>query len=211
MDNAKAAAVLKAVEELFTEEESHGSPAIINNGPQYIGEKLGYPPAEVLVHLRVLHRKGLIALFNGFGPYVVIARDQSLLKPQTAVVTDGGKSAKLSKVRRGRVAEVDTEGEHPPEVAELLSYITELETTLDTTQARLETSERRRHNISDARNRSDEAKARAEEELRRVKAENGVLKQEADKVPVLEQQLADQHGRHTIPSDLAASIARLTK
>lgn len=211
MDNTRAAAILEVVEALFEDEESHGHLAVISDAPQFIGDKLGYPPAEVLVHLRVLHRKGRIALFNSFGPYVSIARDQSLLKPPTAVVTDGGKSAKLSKARRNRSSEVTTEAEHPPEVAELLAYIAELETTLDATQAKLETSERRRRNISDARRRSDEGKARADEELRRIKAENGVLKQEADKVPGLEQQLAEQRGRHAIPTDLAASIARLTK
>jgi len=47
-----------------------------------------------------------------------------------------------------------------------------------------------------------------ENELRRVKAENSVLKLEADKVPELEHQLAEQHDQRKIPTDLAAAIAK---
>lgn len=211
MDNARATAVLEAVEEFFKNEELHHRPAVMSDGPQFIGGKLGYPPAEVMVLLRQLHRKGRIGLIGDLGPHVIIARDQSQLKLPTAIVTSGGKKAKLSRGPRGRSSEVATEDEHSEEVAELLAYIAQLETMLDDTQARLDTSERKRLNITDARNRSDEAKAGAEKELQRVKAENTTLKREADKVPELERQLAEQQGQRIIPTDLAAAIAKLTQ
>lgn len=208
MDNARANAVLEAVEEFFKGEERHHRPAVMNDGPQFIGDKLGYSPGEVLVLLRHLHRKGRIGLLGDFGPHVIIARDQSVLRVPTAIVTNGGKKAKLSKGPRGRSSEVTTEGERSDEVAELLEYIDQLETMLDDVQAKLETSERRRDNITDARNRSNEAKVGVENELRRVKAENSALKLEADKVPDLERQLAEQHDQREIPTDLAAAIAK---
>jgi len=211
MDNARTAAVLEMVQGLFADEESHGHPAIINDGPQFIGEKLGYSPAEVLVILRMLHRKGFIALLNSFGPHVSIARDQSLLKLPIAVITDGGRNAKLSKGPRSRPSEAPAQDEQPPEVAGLLAYIAELERELDGVQAKYEHTEQRRRNIKDARDREKEARTSAEAELGRVKAENRTLKQEADKVPELERRLAEQQGHRTIPSDLAASIARLTQ
>jgi hypothetical protein len=211
MDNEKANAVLRVLEQFFTDEESPGHPAILGDCPQLIGEKLGLPPAEVLVLLRILHRKGLIGLFGGIGPQVMVARDQSLLRPPTAVITDGGKNAKLGKWRRNRTSEEPTEDELPPETAELLEYIDQLEKLLDEVQARAEHAEKRRRNISDARQRSDEAKTEADKALRRSKAENTTLKTEADKVPGLERQIAELQGRRVIPDDLAETLARLTQ
>lgn len=213
--DSKAQAVLDAAEELFREEEAHEHPPMIGDGPKAIGEKLGLPPAEVLVLLRMLHRKGMIALFSGFGLSATIARDQALLRPPTAVVTDGGRGAKLSKGRRVQGYYEDPEAS-PPEIEELLAYITQLEATLDETQARADKAEGRRRNISDARRRAEEGKAEAEERLRRAMADNRRLSQQVDqlqteaaKVPGLEQTIKELRSPRQLPEELAATLARL--
>lgn len=219
MDNARERAVLEAAEQLFCEEEAHGHLPMIGNGAQAIGEKLGFSSAEVLVLLKMLHRKGKIGLVNGAGIYVTVARDQELLQTPATVITGGGKKAKLAKGRRLRLPE----GEVPPDESdasgssELMTRVAQLERELKAAQVAAEKAETRRRNMSDARQRSDEAKASVEKELRRVKAENRsltetvkTLRAEADKVPGLERQIAELKRPRTLPDDLAATIARLT-
>lgn len=217
MDNEKANAVLAAAQEFFREEESHGHLPMINDGPKAIGEKLGFPPAEVLVLLRMLHRRGMIALV-GFGTHVTIAQSQDLLRPPSTVITDGGKSAKYGKGRRLRETEVMPEDEHPPEVEELQAYIAELEKMLDGVQAKADHAEQRRRNVSDARKRADEAKEAAEQKLREALAEVRRLNQtvetlqtKAGKVSELEREIEELRRPHALSGDLAATIARLTQ
>lgn len=217
MDSPRTAAVLEAARQLFEEQESNGHVAAVGNGPQVIGEKLGFPPAEVLVILRNLHRKGRIGLSNGIGPNATIARAQEALRPVTTVITGGGTGAKIGKARRAR----PSEGDEPPEStedSELLDRIAQLEKALDEAQAATKQAEERRSNMRDARQRSDEAKARVEEELRRVKAENRTLSQrvetlqvEAAKVADLERQISQLERPQVLPDELAATIARLTR
>lgn len=217
MDNERANAVLQEAERHFREEESHGNPAIVGNSPQLIGAALGFPPAEVLVLLRMLHRKGSIGLVGGFGMGITIARTQALLRPPTAVITDGGKSAKLGKGHRLRTEEY-LEDESPPETDLLLDYIAQLERTVDGLQDKADQTERRRRNVVDARRRDNEAKASVEEDLRQAKTTIRTLTQTADElreradmVPELERRLAALQEPRTVPKDLAETIARLTQ
>ena len=219
MDSARERAVLEVAEQLFCEEEVHGHPAMIGNASQVIGEKLGFSSAEVLVLLRMLHRKGKIGLLNGVGVHVTIARNQELLQTPATVITGGGKKAKLAKGRRLRLPddEAPSEDASTSDTRELLNRIAQLERDLKEARAAAEKAETRRRNMSDARQRSDEAKADTEKELRRVKAENRslaetieTLRVEADKVPDLERQIAELERPRTLPDDLAATIARLT-
>ncbi len=215
MDNERANAVLRVAEQLFQEEESHGHPAQLGNGPQLIGDALGLPPAEVLVLLRMLHRKGLIGLFGGIGLHVMIARDQTLLRPPTAVVTDGGKNAKLGKWPKIRTPGDTPEDEDRPETELLLDYINQLERVVDGLQERAEHTEKRRRNVVEARDRDKAAASaeleRAQARIRELNDKVRTLQEEADKVPELERRLAESQEQRTMPKDLADRIARLTQ